>query len=206
MTPAPKNPLKAMASSALEILTCRQLCSTSARYSTSIERYISGAGGSVGKNTRVPARSKTCGKLSRKSKGLCRRSPPYTRHRPVVAIVSAMQAEMGAAAGPVPIQIVHSENDDKVDIQSAKILRDSWRHCFDIDTRHSYKVTNGHAGSASWEHCRYRNGGGEICFRNTVPERAGSWLVWRQSGESQFSRCARHKTKYLEVFCITSVA
>ena len=48
------------------------------------------------------------------------------RNRPIAAIVSAMQAEMGETPRTVPIQIVHSENDDKVDIQSAKILRDSW--------------------------------------------------------------------------------
>ena len=83
------------------------------------------------------------------------------RNRPVASIVSAMQAEMGEAERPIPIQIVHSENDDKVDIQSARVLRDSWGHCFDIDTRHSYRVTNGQAGSASWEHSRYRNGAGK---------------------------------------------
>jgi poly(3-hydroxybutyrate) depolymerase len=83
------------------------------------------------------------------------------RNRPVVSIVSAMQAEMGSVERAIPIQIVHSEDDDKVDIQSARVLRDSWGHCFDIDTRQSYKVTNGQGGSTSWEHSRYRNGAGK---------------------------------------------
>lgn len=83
------------------------------------------------------------------------------RNRPVDAIVSDMQAEMGENRRSVPIQIVHSKNDQTVDIQSAINLRDSWGQCFGIDTLNPYKVNKGRTGSADWESNRYRNGGGE---------------------------------------------
>jgi len=108
------------------------------------------------------------------------------RNRPIVSIVSAMQAEMGETPRTVPIQIVHSENDDKVDIQSAKTLRDSWGHCFDIDTRHSYKVTNGRAGSANWEHNRYRNGGGKSVIETLFLEGPGHGWYGGNPGNHSF--------------------
>jgi len=108
------------------------------------------------------------------------------RNRPIAAIVSAMQAEMGETLRTVPIQIVHSENDDRVDIQSAKILRDSWGHCFDIDTRQSYKVTNGNAGSTNWELSRYRNGGGKSVLETLFLEGPGHGWYGGNPGNHSF--------------------
>jgi poly(hydroxyalkanoate) depolymerase family esterase len=108
------------------------------------------------------------------------------RNRPVVAIVSAMQAEMGKTPRTVPIQIVHSENDDKVDIQSAKTLRDSWGHCFDIDTRHSYKASKGQEGSTNWEHSLYRNGGGKSVIETLFLEGPGHGWYGGNPGEYSF--------------------
>ncbi|HUV23574.1 MAG TPA: PHB depolymerase family esterase [Gammaproteobacteria bacterium] len=108
------------------------------------------------------------------------------RNRPVASIVSAMQAEMGEVDRPIPIQIVHSENDDKVDIQSARVLRDSWGHCFDIDTRHSYRVTNGQAGSASWEHSRYRNGTGKSAIETLFLKGPGHGWYGGNPGNHSF--------------------
>ena len=108
------------------------------------------------------------------------------RNRPISKIVSAMRSELGAAPRAVPIQIVHSENDDKVDIQSARVLRDSWGHCFDIDTRHAYKVTNGHAGSANWEHSRYRSGGGKSVIETLFLEGPGHGWYGGNPGNHSF--------------------
>lgn len=77
------------------------------------------------------------------------------RNRPVVAIVKAMRDEMGNDARAVPIQIVHSENDETVDINSAHVLRDSWGHCFGIDTRIPCQVDEGIEEGTAWSHSRY---------------------------------------------------
>ena len=110
----------------------------------------------------------------------------FPRHRPVAACVSAMQAEMGESPRTVPIQIVHSENDQTVDIQSAKILRDSWGQCFDIDTRDSYKVSKGHTGSAGWEHSRYRNGAGKSVVETLFLEGPGHGWYGGNPGNHSF--------------------
>ncbi len=81
------------------------------------------------------------------------------RNRPVDAIVSAMRDEMGDDFRCVPLQIVHSENDETVDIQSAINLRDSWGQCFDIDMQQVCKTTRGKVSETAWEHRLYRNGG-----------------------------------------------
>jgi poly(3-hydroxybutyrate) depolymerase len=100
--------------------------------------------------------------------------------------VSAMQAEMGESPRTVPIQIVHSENDQTVDIQSAKILRDSWGYCFDIDTQHAYKVSNGQVGSAGWEHSRYRNGRGKSVIETVFLEGPGHGWYGGNPGNHSF--------------------
>ncbi len=82
---------------------------------------------------------------------------PAPRNRPVVAIAGAMRAEMGAEPRTVPIQIVHSKHDDKVYLQSAEVLRDSWGYCFGVDTRDAYKVRSGAVNGTRWEHCLYRD-------------------------------------------------
>jgi len=78
-------------------------------------------------------------------------------NRPVVAIVKAMRAEMGACDRPVPIQILHSAGDDTVDINSAHVLRDSWGHCFDIDTRNPVRVESGATAGTTWERACYHD-------------------------------------------------
>ncbi len=85
----------------------------------------------------------------------------FPSNKPVDTIVSAMQKEMGTKIRGVPLQIIHSENDRTVDIQSAKNLRDSWGQCFGVDTRQAYKVSNGKTHSTGWQHKRYRNGRGK---------------------------------------------
>jgi poly(hydroxyalkanoate) depolymerase family esterase len=110
----------------------------------------------------------------------------FPRHRPIAACVEAMQAEMGESPRTVPIHIVHSENDATIDIQSAKILRDSWGHCFDADTQHAYKVTNGQVGSASWEHSRYRNGSGKSVIETMFLEGPGHGWYGGNPGNHSF--------------------
>lgn len=77
------------------------------------------------------------------------------RNRPVVAIVKAMHDEMGDAR-VVPLQIVHAEGDDVVDINSANVLRDSWGHCFGLDTRNPFEVYEGVEQGTEWVHSLYR--------------------------------------------------
>ena len=81
---------------------------------------------------------------------------PFPRYKPLSSIVSAMKAEMGDLARTVPLQIIHSKDDQTVGIQSAKNLRDSWGRCFGINTQESYNVSNGSVGSTDWEHRKYR--------------------------------------------------
>jgi poly(hydroxyalkanoate) depolymerase family esterase len=108
------------------------------------------------------------------------------RYRPVVAVVSAMQAEMGDRARRVPIQIVHSKNDDKVDIRAAELLRDSWGHCFEIDTREAYKVSTGITAGTPWEHSRYRDGGGKSVIETLFLEGPGHGWYGGNPGNFSF--------------------
>ena len=108
------------------------------------------------------------------------------RNRPIVAIASAMQSEMGNTPRTVPIQIVHSINDDKVDIQSAKILRDSWGYCFGINTRHSYKVNSGQVGSTNWKHSQYRNDRGKSVIETLFLEGPGHGWYGGNPGDHSF--------------------
>ena len=78
------------------------------------------------------------------------------RYRPVVAIVRAMRAEMGELERAIPLQIVHSRHDDKVEIEAARLLRDSWGHCFGINTRQAQTLANGEIGDTTWERRCYR--------------------------------------------------
>jgi poly(hydroxyalkanoate) depolymerase family esterase len=108
------------------------------------------------------------------------------RNRPVVSIVKAMRAEMGDDAPLVPIQIVHSQHDDKVIIQSANVLRDSWGHCFKIDTRHAAKVVSGRDGSTAWQHSRYHNDAGKAVIETLFLEGPGHGWFGVNAGEFSF--------------------
>lgn len=108
------------------------------------------------------------------------------RYRPVVAVVTAMRAEMGDRARRVPIQIVHSHADDKVDIRAAELLRDSWGHCFDIDTREAFKVSSGTTGSTAWEHRRYRDDSRESVLETLFLEGPGHGWYGGNPGNFSF--------------------
>ncbi len=81
----------------------------------------------------------------------------HARYRPVADIAAAMQAEMGARKRLVPLFIGHSRNDLVVNIQAARNLRDSWAHCFQIDTRKRVASERGTTRGVYWEHTRYRD-------------------------------------------------
>ncbi len=82
------------------------------------------------------------------------RSP---RNKPVQAVVSAMRAELNENPRTIPLQIIHSENDETVDIQSAKNLRDSWAQCFGVDLGHTLNTREGRVGTTHWRHTQYKN-------------------------------------------------
>jgi len=108
------------------------------------------------------------------------------RNRPVSAIVKAMRAEMGDDAHTVPIQIVHSRNDDKVDIRSAEVLRDSWGHCFDIDMRHAASMSCGRDGGTAWEHRRYRDDAGKSVLETLFLDGPGHGWYGGKPGEFSY--------------------
>lgn len=76
--------------------------------------------------------------------------------KPVARVTKAMNAAMGGRKRPVPIFIVHSEDDQVVDIQAAFNLRDSWGQCFDVDTSSPVSRRAGRTGNTVWRHEAYR--------------------------------------------------
>ena len=80
------------------------------------------------------------------------------RNKPVGAIVAAMRKELGSNSRVVPVKIVHSHNDETVDIESARNLRDSWAQCFEIDIDSTTLLKLGRTGKADWEEIKYLNG------------------------------------------------
>ncbi len=109
------------------------------------------------------------------------------RNRPVISISNAMRAEMGPDARAVPIQIVHSYDDDKVDIQSARVLRDSWGHCFGVDTRSADKVLNGETGGTAWEHARYHGSDGKTVIETLFLDGPGHGWYGGNPGRYSFT-------------------
>ena len=76
-------------------------------------------------------------------------------NRPVGEIVAAMQLALPEKQSAIPLQIIHSLNDETVDVHSALILRDSWGQVFDINTQEAYKTNLGSTGSTEWQHSHY---------------------------------------------------
>jgi poly(hydroxyalkanoate) depolymerase family esterase len=110
----------------------------------------------------------------------------HPRNRPVVAIVKAMRTELGEDGRLVPLQIVHSRDDDKVDINSAEVLRDSWGHCFDIDTRHPVSVTSGRDGTTAWEYSGYADDTGATVIETLFLEGPGHGWYGGNPGEFSY--------------------
>ena len=107
------------------------------------------------------------------------------RNRAVTDIADEMRAEMGEAARTVPIQIIHSHDDDKVLIESAEVLRDSWGHCFDINLDKPFKTRQGQTGDTAWEHRQYRNGRAKSSIETLFLEGPGHG--WYGGNPGQFS-------------------
>ena len=107
-------------------------------------------------------------------------------YRPIVATVAEMQDEMAERARPVPIQIVHSKDDDKVELRAAELLRDSWGHCFDIDIRDPYRIDQGRVGNTRWEHSRYRADGRKSVIETLFLEGPGHGWYGGNPGEFSF--------------------
>ncbi|MDJ0780185.1 MAG: PHB depolymerase family esterase [Gammaproteobacteria bacterium] len=98
---------------------------------------------------------------------------PEPRNRPVITIATEMRREMGEGGRTVPIQIVHSHDDDKVLIKSAEVLRDSWGYHFGIDLREAHRTRSGETAGTRWEHCQYRNGSGRSAIETLFLEGPG---------------------------------
>lgn len=125
---------------------------------------------------------------------------PHPRNRPVVAIVREMRAEMGADERPVPLQIVHSRDDDRVDIHSAEVLRDSWGHCFDIDTRHPAQVASGRDGATAWEYSGYADDTGATVLETLFLEGPGHGWYGGNPGEFSYPDAPDIKLRMWQFF------
>jgi poly(hydroxyalkanoate) depolymerase family esterase len=79
----------------------------------------------------------------------------HPRHSALERIVSEMRSEMADRTRLPPIQIVHSLDDQTVDIQSGLNIRDSWATVLNVDTRNSLELGGGTQGSTRWHHVRY---------------------------------------------------
>ena len=109
---------------------------------------------------------------------------PTPRHRPVIAIATEMAREMGDDARTVPIQIVHSRDDDKVLLKSAEGLRDSWAHHFEIDL-HRPKTRQGQVAGTGWEHHQYQDREGRPVLETLFLEGPGHG--WYGGNPGRFS-------------------
>ena len=127
------------------------------------------------------------------------------RNRPVIAIVKAMRDEMGETARAVPIKIVHSKNDDKVDINSANVLRDSWGHCFGIDTRHAYKISSGNSAGTAWQLSQYLNDDGKSIIETLFLEGPGHGWYGGKPGKYSFPDAPDIKQELWKFFAAHSL-
>lgn len=108
------------------------------------------------------------------------------RNRPVNAITTSMKREMGLSRHSPALQIIHSKNDETVDIQSAKNLRDSWGHCFGIDTDEPYKHSKGRVSNTDWEHSLYQNGRGKSAIETVFLQGPGHGWYGGNSGDFSY--------------------
>lgn len=111
------------------------------------------------------------------------RSP---RNRPVNAIATSMKRELGKIKRFPSLQIIQSLNDETVDIQSAKNLRDSWGRCFNIDTETPSKVSNGKVGTTRWEHSLYPHEGNKSAIETVFLEGPGHGWYGGNPGEFSY--------------------
>ena len=54
--------------------------------------------------------------------------------------------------------VVHSHEDETVNIQAAKNIRDSWAACHQLDLQQRAGTSSGTTGKTRWEHIGYRGG------------------------------------------------
>lgn len=112
---------------------------------------------------------------------------PRPVSRPVEAIVAAMRSEMGAQQRPPPIQVIHSKDDDKVRLQSAELIRDSWGQCCDIDTHRPSAGNHGDHGSSQWELLQYRDSDGNSVIETLFLEGPGHGWYGGNPGNFSFT-------------------
>ena len=78
--------------------------------------------------------------------------------KPVGKIMRAMEDAMGPCKKPPPIMVVDSHEDETVNIQAAKNIRDSWAACHQLDLQQPVGTSSGTTGKTRWEHIGYRGG------------------------------------------------
>lgn len=79
----------------------------------------------------------------------------HVRLKPVYQVAAAMRHALQPGVAPIPIFIVHSHQDETVNIQAARNIRDSWGHCFGIDTLNPTRTRSGVTRGTPWVHKAY---------------------------------------------------
>ena len=110
----------------------------------------------------------------------------HPRSRPVADIVAEMRAELGPDRKPAPLKVVHSSQDDKVLIESAQTLRDSWGQCLGVDTARPAQLRQGRDGATAWEHSCYLDNGGQATIETLFLEGPGHGWYGGDPGEFSY--------------------
>lgn len=84
---------------------------------------------------------------------LFRPIPP--RYRPVPKLVRNMEKQMPDGKHPVPLLIIHSHDDETLNIKAAENLRDSWASCYGISLMNKSRVKTGETKESTWHYTRY---------------------------------------------------
>jgi len=74
----------------------------------------------------------------------------HPRFKPTSAVVRSMHRQMGQGKRPVPLLIVHAQQDPVVNIESARRTRESWAQAFDVDTSVVRSSRKGSTSGVRW--------------------------------------------------------
>ena len=107
-------------------------------------------------------------------------------NRPVDEIVAAMKAELAENQAAIPLQIIHSLDDDTVDVHSALVLRDSWGLVFDIDTQQADKTSSGSTGNTEWQYSYFNQNNGRSVIETLFLKGPGHGWYGGEPGEYSY--------------------
>ena len=77
------------------------------------------------------------------------------RLKAVERVSALMDEAMGTRKRGVPLLVVHAQGDPVISAEAAINVRDSWGHCFAIDTEKPIWRKSGSDHGTRWQHLRY---------------------------------------------------